>query len=196
MLFLKRQPVAWLVAGLGNPGLRYENTRHNAGFMAIDRLAADCGVSIERLKYKAKTAEAEIGGVRCLLMKPETFMNLSGQAVAEAARFYKIPPAHILVFSDDIALEPGKIRIRRKGSAGGQRGLQSIIDELGSEDFPRIRLGIGAKPHPDYDLADWVLSRFSKAELAVMEKAAARAAEAAVPVIAGKIDEAMNRYQG
>lgn len=196
MLFGKKNAIQWLIVGLGNPGLTYQNTRHNAGFLAVDKLAESCGVTIERLKFQAKTAEAQVGDTRCLLMKPNTFMNLSGRSVAEAARFYKIPPERILVFSDDINLPPGKLRIRRKGSAGGQRGLQNIIDELGSEDFPRIRLGVGAKPHPDYNLADWVLSRFSQEEMKRMDDAAARAAEATVPVIAGKIDQAMNKYQG
>ena len=140
-------PISWIVVGLGNPGEEYRNTRHNAGFLTIDALADQLGVHIDRMKFHALTAEANIGDARVLLLKPMTYMNESGVAVGEAASFYKIPSDHILVISDDISLSPGKLRLRKKGSAGGQKGLKSIIEHLGTEDFPRLRMGVGAKPH-------------------------------------------------
>ena len=160
MLFKSSGSFSWLVIFLGNPGPRYECTRHNAGFMAGDALAKKLGVNISRLRFKALTAECEINGERVLLMKPQTFMNLSGEAVGEAARFYKIPPEHVLVISDEVSLPLGKLRVRQKGSAGGHNGLKSIIAALGSDGFPRVRIGVGAPPHPEYDMADWVLSVF------------------------------------
>ncbi len=196
MLFGKRQPISYLVVGLGNPGLTYENTRHNAGFVAIDALAKDCGAEWGKVQFKAKTAEAEISGTRCLLLKPNTFMNLSGEAVALALDYYNIPPERMLVFSDEIALDVGRLRVRRSGSAGGHNGLKSIIHETGCDQFPRIRLGVGKKPHPDYDLAKWVLSHFNDEEQKILSETAEKAAEAAKLVIAGEVDEAMNRYNG
>ena len=157
-------PVSFLVVGLGNPGEKYFNTRHNAGFLAMDYISQKANVRLDRSKFHALCADVYIGKHRVLLMKPQTFMNSSGIAVQEAAAFYKLTPDRIIVISDDIAQAPGKLRVRKKGSAGGQRGLLSIIEQLGTEEFPRIRLGVGAKPHPDYDLAAWVLSEFSKAE--------------------------------
>lgn len=159
------EPIAWLIVGLGNPGDRYRNTRHNAGFLALDHLAETLGVTIDRAKFHALCGEATIRTQRVLLMKPQTLMNASGTAVGEAAAFYKIPSEHVLVLSDDITQSPGKLRVRGRGSAGGHNGLKDIIAHLGSEDFPRIRIGVGEKPHPDYDLADWVLSDFSEREL-------------------------------
>ena len=150
----------WLVVFLGNPGLRYEGTRHNAGFMTADALAKKLDLSINRARFHALTGKTEIGGESVLLMKPQTYMNLSGEAAAEAAKFYKIPPERVIVVSDETALPIGKLRVRSKGSAGGHNGLKSIIACLGSDQFPRIRLGVGAPPHPDYDMADWVLSAF------------------------------------
>lgn len=185
------EPVTWLIVGLGNPGEEYRNTRHNAGFCAIDTLAEQCGIHIDRARFHALTAEVRLGGTRALLVKPMTYMNHSGLAVKEAAAFYKIPPEKILVFSDDINLAPGKIRVRRKGSAGGQKGLNSIIEQLGTEDFPRIRLGVGAKPHPDYDLADWVLSNFTEQEASALRAAAACASDGAKKILDGKFDEAV-----
>ncbi len=156
--------VSWLLAGLGNPGMEYLHTRHNVGFGAVDVLAAACGVRIDRAKYHALIAETVIAGTRVLLMKPQTYMNNSGTAIAEAANFYKVQPAHILVFSDDISLSPGRLRVRAKGSAGGHNGLKSIIEQLGSDAFPRIKIGVGEKPSPDYDLADWVLGKLPPAD--------------------------------
>ena len=150
MFFKPSGSVSWLIVFLGNPGPKYECTRHNAGFMAGDALAKKLGVSINRLRFKALTAAAEINGEKVLLMKPQTFMNLSGEAVGQAARFYKIPPERVLVVSDEISLPLGKLRVRPKGSAGGHNGLKSIIASLGSDAFPRIRIGVGAPPHPDY----------------------------------------------
>jgi PTH1 family peptidyl-tRNA hydrolase len=185
---------SWLVVFLGNPGPKYDCTRHNAGFMAGDALAKKLGVGVSRLRFKALTAACEINGEKVLLMKPQTYMNLSGEAVGEAARFYKIPPEHVLVVSDEISLPLGKLRVRPKGSAGGHNGLKSIIASLGSDAFPRIRIGVGAPPHPDYDMADWVLSVFRNQDLEDMLAAAARAAEAVVCYISDGPERAMNRY--
>ena len=153
------KPVSFLIAGLGNPGTEYLATRHNVGFCAVDALAAKFGIRIDRAKYHALIGEGMIGDFRVLLMKPQTFMNSSGTAIAEAANFYKLDPAHILVYSDDISLAPGRLRVRAKGSAGGHNGLKSIIECIGSDAFPRIKIGVGEKPNPEYDLADWVLGK-------------------------------------
>ena len=155
-------PITHIIVGLGNPGDKYYNTRHNAGFLMMDYVSQRTGAKIDRVKFKALSGEAEIAGKRVLLLKPQTMMNASGLAVREAAAFYKIAPENVLVFSDDISLDVGRSRFRAKGSDGGQRGLRSIITEMGADTFPRIRFGVGAKPHPDYDLATWVLSEFSK----------------------------------
>lgn len=188
----KSGPVEFIVAGLGNPGDKYTNTRHNAGFIAVDFAAGQCAApKIDRVKFSALTCEATISGKRVLLMKPQTFMNNSGEAISAAANFYKIPAQKIIVFCDDISLEPGKMRIRRKGSAGGHNGLKSIIEHLGSEDFPRIRLGVGAKPHPDFDLAEWVLSSFSPDELKKLSDELGTAYRGLEKIISGDIDAAM-----
>lgn len=189
-------PVEFLVVGLGNPGREYENTRHNAGFMAVDRIAETIGVKIDRLKFKSLCAEGMLSGRRILLLKPSTFMNLSGQAVQEAASFYKIPPEKTLVFMDDISLEPGHVRIRRKGSDGGHNGIKNIIYLTGSDQFPRVKIGVGAKPHPDCDLAKWVLSRFSADELKALDGVLDHAADMASLILSGRMDEAMNVYNG
>ena len=181
MFFSKKTtggPVEWLIVGLGNPGRQYENTRHNAGFMALDGIAREYGAQIKRLKFKAVVGEAEISGKRCLLMKPDTFMNLSGQAVVEAMNFYKVPIERVVVLCDDISLEPGRLRIRRKGSDGGHNGLKNILYLTGKDSFPRIRLGVGKKPHPDYDLADWVTGKFSPEDRKTVDEAVKRAADA------------------
>lgn len=172
--------VQWLVVFLGNPGPRYAYTRHNAGFLAGDALAEKLGVRIDRLRFRALTAQCEIGGQRALLMKPQTLMNRSGEAVAPAARFYKIPPERVLVVSDEIHLPTGQLRVRTKGSAGGHNGLRDIIAQLGSENFPRVRIGVGAPPHLDYDMADWVLGTFQNRDAELMEQAAGRAADACI----------------
>ena len=194
MLFSLKGGPTWLVAFLGNPGLKYEGTRHNAGFMTADALCRKKNIAINKVRFQALTAQVDLGGEKVLLMKPQTYMNLSGQAVSQAARFYKIPPEHILVVSDEVSLPIGKLRIRVKGSAGGHNGLKNIIAQLGTEDFPRIRLGVGAPPHPDYDMADWVLSVFRNQDAEEMAQAAARAAEAVECYIEKGPDRAMNLY--
>ena len=183
-----------IVAGLGNPGAEYAKTRHNAGFMAIDYVANSCGVKIDRLKFQALVAEANLGGVRVLLMKPQTFMNSSGEAIGAAASFYKIPPENIIVLHDEISFDPGIIRIRRKGSAGGHNGLKSVIAHLSSEDFPRIKIGVGKKPTPDYDLVDWVLGKFSEQDMSALTARFDDIKCAAEDIICGNIDAAMNKY--
>ena len=195
MLFGKKSGAYdYIIAGLGNPGAKYEMTRHNDGFLAIDMLAMKQNKEIKRLKFHALTCDAEIEGKKCLLMKPQTFMNNSGEAIGEAAKFYKIPPQNIIVLSDDISLDVGKIRIRRKGSAGGHNGLKSIIAHLGSEDFPRVKIGVGKKPNAYMDLADWVLGRFPK-ELEPQLKEALENADGAISLIVqDKFDRAMNLY--
>lgn len=184
----------YLIAGLGNPGPKYEYTRHNAGFLCIDLLAQQLSVKIDRIKFKSIVADVAIEGRRCLLMKPQTFMNNSGEAVRDAANFYKIPPEHVIILFDDISLPPGKLRIRRKGSDGGHNGIKSIIYLLNSDQFPRVKLGVGAKPHPDYDLADWVLSPFQKDELPRMKEALEKACEAVRLIVQDDMDHAMNLY--
>ena len=186
--------LTWIVAGLGNPGLEYENTRHNAGFLTMDELAKQCGLKLDQMKFKSDCGEAMLGEVRCLLMKPTTYMNLSGDAIAAAANFYKIPPEQVLVIYDDISLPPGKLRLRRKGSAGGHNGIKSIIAQLGTEEFPRIRVGVGAKPNPQYDLADWVLSKFSEEDMTALQPALEHAADAAKKIVSGDMNGAMNLY--
>lgn len=184
----------FLIVGLGNPGPKYEFTRHNAGFLCMDLLAQQLGVKIDRIKFKSVVADVAIEGSRCILMKPQTFMNNSGEAVRDAANFYKIPPEHIIILFDDISLPPGKLRIRRKGSDGGHNGIKSILYLLGSDQFPRIKLGVGAKPRPDYDLADWVLSTFQEDELSRMKEAMEKACEAVPLLVREETDRAMNLY--
>ena len=187
-------PVSVIIAGLGNPGAQYSKTRHNVGFVAIDYIAEKLGVRIDRAKFHALVAEAKIGNVRVLLMKPETFMNNSGVAIGEAAAFYKIPAERVIVLHDEISFEPGIIRIRRKGSAGGHNGLKSIIAHLSSEDFPRVKIGVGKKPTPDYDLADWVLGKMPKDATDSVEARHEDILGAVRLITEGKIDDAMQRY--
>lgn len=186
--------VKFIICGLGNPGTQYENSRHNTGFMALDTLAEKLGADVKRLKFKSLTADVSIDGTHCLLMKPTTFMNNSGEAVVEALNFYKLPPENLLVMYDDISLDVGRVRIRKKGSDGGHNGIKSIIYLTGSDTFPRIKIGVGAKPNPDYDLAAWVLGMFPKEQGEALESALERAAEAAQLIVAGRTDEAMNKY--
>ena len=186
----------WLVVGLGNPGEKYENTRHNVGFLTVDQLADRANVPVQKLKHRALTNTAEVGGVRVLLMKPVTYMNLSGEAVGEAARFYKIPPDHVLVISDDVSLPIGKLRVRRGGSAGGHNGLKSIIQHLGTDQFPRIRVGVGEKPHPDYDLADWVLGRPQGEDKKAIDAAVKRAADAVECILTQGLERGMGKFNG
>ena len=193
MLFPSRS-VSWLIVFLGNPGIRYAGTRHNAGFMAADAFARKKNLSIDRARFRALTAVCSIGDQKVLLMKPQTYMNLSGDAVGQAARFYKIPPEHILVLSDDVTLPVGSLRIRTKGSAGGHNGLKNIIAVLGTDAFPRIRIGVGSPPDPDYEMIDWVLSVFRNQDAVDMADAVSRAADAAECYIAQGAEKAMNMY--
>ncbi len=186
--------VSWLVVFLGNPGLRYEGTRHNAGFMTGDAFARKNKVAINRARFQALTASCRVGGESVLLMKPQTYMNNSGEAVAKAARFYKVDPSHVLVVSDEMSLPVGAVRVRPKGSAGGHNGLKSIIEALGTEDFPRIRLGVGSPTHADYDPKDWVLSVFRDQDAEIFAEAAGRAADAVTCYITEGADKAMNLY--
>ncbi len=195
MFFLKRQSaVSRIVVFLGNPGAKYAGSRHNAGFMTADAYANKHGVKIDRVKFKALTAICDNGGEKLLLMKPQTYMNLSGQAVQPAAAFYKVPPENILVVSDDISLPLGTLRLRRSGSAGGHNGLKSIISVLG-DGFPRLKIGVGQPPE-DFEVADWVLSGFHGEDARIMAEATKRAADAVDAVIAEGIDRAMNKFNG
>ena len=194
MFFGKKLPVTWLVVGLGNPGDKYENTRHNAGFMAIDQLADRGDFPVQWLKFHALTHQATISGQGVLVMKPTTYMNLSGDAVAEAAAFYKVSEEHILVLCDDVSLPVGKLRIRTQGSAGGHNGLKSIIARLGTDKFPRVKIGVGGKPHPDYDMADWVLGKFVGPDKTAIDEATLRAAQAVECYLKDGPQKAMNQF--
>ena len=196
MLFGKRTAggAEWLVVGLGNPGDKYENTRHNVGFLTVDALAERLGIPVQKLRYRALTNTAELGGQKVLLMKPVTYMNLSGEAVRQAAGFYKIPPERVLVISDDVSLPLGKLRIRTGGSAGGHNGLKNIIAQLGSDRFPRVKIGVGEKPRPDYDMADWVLSKFTGEDKKAIDAAVLRAADAVECLLREGPERAMNRF--
>ena len=197
MLFSRKDTGAqWLIVGLGNPGSKYWNTRHNVGYAALDALASRLGVKVDRVKFQGLTGQGSIAGIKVVLLKPTTYMNLSGQSVAAAARFYKIPPERTLVLFDDISLDPGRLRVRRDGSAGGHNGIKSIISSLGSQDFPRVKIGVGGKPHPDYDLADWVLSVFPYGERETMAEVYDRAAQAAGTVVTQGVEAAANRFNG
>ena len=196
MRFFRRPAggIQFLVVGLGNPGDKYQNTRHNAGFLAIDAIAKAWNVRVDRKKFDALTGDTTVGGARVLLMKPQTFMNLSGVAVEKAASFYHIPPENIIVLFDDISLSPGKLRIRRKGTHGGHNGIRNIIDQIQSEQFPRVKLGVGERTNPDYDLADWVLSRFTTSERKQLDEAISHCTEIVECILKGDIDAAMGRY--
>ena len=188
------EPVSFIVVGLGNIGKQYEYTRHNAGFLAIDYIAEKYGARIDRVKFHATVGECNIGGVRVLLMKPSTLMNNSGIAVGEAAAFYKISPERVLILHDEISFDPGIIRIRRKGSAGGHNGLKSIIERLPGDNFPRIKIGIGKKPNPEYDLADWVLGKMPESDLKTLAARFPDIADATELIIKNDIDGAMAKY--
>lgn len=184
----------YIVAGLGNPGREYEMTRHNIGFHVIDYLADKYGVRVSKLKYKGLWCETRIDNEKVLLVKPQTYMNLSGECIREFAAFYKVPPQKVVIIHDDISLDRGNIRIRPKGSDGGHNGLKSIIYQLSSDEFPRIKIGVGSAEHNGVALADFVLGRFSKTEIPVLEDAIVRASEALEMIISGHIDRAMNKY--
>ena len=183
--------VEYLLVGLGNPGKEYERTRHNAGFMALDYIAGRCGARLDRAKFSALVGEADINGKRVLLMKPQTYMNSSGEAVSAAAKFYKIAPENIIVISDDVSLDVGRVRVRRKGSHGGQKGLKSIQECLGTENYQRIKIGVGAKPHPDYDMAAWVLSTFDVKDMESISENYPRIYDGLCKMLEGNTEEAM-----
>ena len=195
-MFKKSSGENWLVVGLGNPGREYEKTRHNCGFRAVDLLAEQLGTKIDKLKFQGLYAQVNYEGKKLFLLKPQTYMNLSGRSVLQLSAYFNIPPQRIIVMFDDISLEPGRLRIRADGSAGGHNGIKSIIQELGSQEFPRIKIGVGAKPNPNYDLADWVLSVFSANEEKALAVSLDNAAKAALAVIDRGVPEAANRYNG
>ena len=186
----------WLVAFLGNPESKYERTRHNAGFMAAEVLSEKYRIKTNKLRFHAFTALEDFGGERVYFMRPTTYMNLSGDAVAPAAAFYKIPPERVIVVFDDMALPPGKLRVKRSGSAGGHNGIKSIIAKLGTDQFPRVKIGIGSPPHPDYDVVDWVIGKMSDAEYKTIREAAERALEAVEEIIQKGVNAAMNDFNG
>lgn len=186
----------WLIVGLGNPGREYEKTRHNAGFRALDILAQKLECKVDKAKFQGLYGQVNFKGRKILLLKPQTFMNLSGRSVLQLSAFFHVPPENIIVLFDDISLVPGALRIRKDGSAGGHNGIKSIIAELGSQNFPRVKIGVGAKPHPDFDLADWVLSAFSAQEEKALGPALERAADAALAIVEQGVAEASNRYGG
>ena len=196
MFHLKKNNSAYdyIIAGLGNPGAKYEMTRHNAGFLAIDLFAIEENVNIKKLKFHSLISDVTIAGKRCLIMKPQTMMNNSGEAVAEAAKFYKIPAENVIIVFDDISLDVGQIRIRRKGSAGGHNGIKSIISHLGSENFPRVKIGVGKKPTPEYDLVSWVLGKFPKDEQGALKTALENTTKAVRLIADDDIDRAMNLF--
>jgi PTH1 family peptidyl-tRNA hydrolase len=191
-----RTSETWLIVGLGNPGREYEKTRHNAGFRALDILADKLGCKVDKLKFQGLYGQVNHKGRKLLLLKPQTYMNLSGRSVLQLSAFFHVPPQNIIILFDDISLEPGRLRLRKDGSAGGHNGIKSIISELGSQDFPRVKIGVGAKPHPDFDLADWVLSAFSAQEEKALQPALERAADATLAIIELGLPEASNRYGG
>lgn len=186
--------VTWLLVCLGNPGDKYEGTRHNVGFLVADEIGARKTLPIQKLKFRALTDTYQLGGEKVLVMKPVTFMNLSGEAVRQAADFYKVAPDHVLVVMDDVSLPVGKLRIRTSGSAGGHNGLKSIIQQLGSDAFPRVKIGVGEKPHPDYDLADWVLGKFVGEDKKTIDAAVKKAADAAESIIRDGAEKAMGAF--
>lgn len=186
----------WLIVGLGNPGKQYERTRHNAGFRAIDLLSNQLGCKIDKGKFQGLYGQTTYQGFKLFLLKPQTFMNLSGRSVLQLSAYYNIPPQRIIVLFDDISLEPGRLRVRADGSAGGHNGIKSIIQELGSQDFPRVKIGVGAKPHAEQDLADWVLSAFSASEEKDLSAALPHAGDAALCIMEHGVPEAANRFNG
>ena len=195
-MFKKSTNESWLIVGLGNPGREYEKTRHNCGFRALDILADQLGAKVDKLKFQGLYAQANYNGTKVFLLKPQTYMNLSGRSVLQLSAYFNIPPQRIIVMFDDISLEPGRLRIRPNGSAGGHNGIKSIIQEVGSQEFPRVKIGVGAKPNPNYDLADWVLSTFSASEEKALAVSLDNAAKAALAIIDHGVPEAANRFNG
>jgi len=195
-MFKKNSSENWLIVGLGNPGREYEKTRHNCGFRAIDILADQLGTRIDKLKFQGLYAQVNYEGKKLFLLKPQTYMNLSGRSVLQLSAYFNIPPQRIIVMFDDISLEPGRLRIRADGSAGGHNGIKSIIQEVGSQEFPRVKIGVGAKPNPDYDLAAWVLSAFTANEEKALAVSLQNAAKAALAIIDRGVPEAANRFNG
>lgn len=195
-MFLRKKTgsAAWIIVFLGNPGAKYDGTRHNVGFMTADVIEKKSGIRINRLKFKALTNTGIFGGENVFFMKPQTYMNLSGDAVLQAMTFYKLPRDRVIIVSDDVAMPVGKLRVRRTGSAGGHNGLKDIIGKCGGDDFPRIKIGVGSPPHPDYDMADWVLSRFAGKDTKLIEEAVEKAAAAAEAIIRDGVDKAMSAY--
>ena len=195
-MFKKNTSENWLIVGLGNPGREYEKTRHNAGFRALDLLAEQLGAKVDKLKFQGLYTQVNYNGTKVFLLKPQTFMNLSGRAVLQLSAYFNIPPQRIIVMFDDISLEPGRLRIRANGSAGGHNGIKSIIQEVGSQEFPRVKIGVGAKPNPNFALADWVLSSFSANEEKALAVSLKNAAEAALAIIDHGVPEAANKFNG
>lgn len=190
------QENSWLIVGLGNPGPEYAKTRHNIGFRCIDLLAEKLGARIDKAKFQGLYGQVDYNGNRLYLLKPLTYMNLSGVSVLQLSSFFKIPPQRIIVIFDDISLEPGRLRVRSDGSAGGHNGIKSIIAQLGSQDFPRVKIGVGAKPHPDFDLADWVLSTFSAQEEKALAVSLENGAQAALTLVTDGVSQAANKFNG
>ena len=195
-MFQKNSGESWLIVGLGNPGREYEKTRHNAGFRCLDMIADQLNVKVDRLKYQGLYCQTNYKGRKLFLLKPQTYMNLSGRSVLQLSAYFNIPPQRIIVLFDDISLEPGRPRVRANGSAGGHNGIKSIIQEVGSQEFPRVKIGVGAKPHPEYELADWVLSTFSALEEKALAVSLENSAKAALTIIEQGVPEAANRFNG
>lgn len=195
-MFKKNTTDNWLIVGLGNPGREYEKTRHNAGFRAMDILADQLGAKVDKLKFQGLYTQVNYNGAKVFLLKPQTFMNLSGRSVLQLSAYFNIPPQRIIVMFDDISLEPGRLRIRANGSAGGHNGIKSIIQEVGSQEFPRVKIGVGAKPNPEFDLANWVLSTFTANEEKALTVSLENAAKAALAIIDQGVPEAANRFNG
>ena len=195
-MFKKNDSENWLIVGLGNPGREYEKTRHNCGFRAVELLADKLGCRIDKLKFQGLYNQVTYNSKKVFLLKPQTYMNLSGRSVLQLSAYFNIPPQRIIVMFDDISLAPGRLRIRADGSAGGHNGIKSIIQEVGSQAFPRVKIGVGSKPHPEYDLADWVLSTFTASEEKALAVSLANAADAALAIIDHGVPEAANRFNG
>lgn len=195
-MFKKQSGENWLIVGLGNPGREYERSRHNCGFRALDLIAESLGCKTDKLKFQGLYCQTTYNGKKLFLLKPQTYMNLSGRSVLQLSAYFNIPPQRIIVLFDDISLPPGRLRIRADGSAGGHNGIKSIIQEVGSQDFPRVKIGVGAKPNPEYDLADWVLSSFSAQEEKALSVSLKNAADAALAIIDHGVPEAANKFNG